>query len=169
MIGRKKNINIKILIGALALILLQSNLLAQNNQQDGKKKSSISNLLTKNKAKKNKTCTLRYQELSEQKIVFEKTFFDYGEIYVGREGIATFNFHNEGGKDLFIKDIETSCGCLDVSFDKKAIKPGQISQIKIRYNTNIVGEIKRSITVISNDVTNPRITLLLTGEVVLRR
>ena len=38
--------------------------------------------------------------------------------------------------------------------------------IKIRYNTNIVGEIKRSVVVNTNDSKRPKIVLRIIGNVV---
>ena len=43
-----------------------------------------------------------------------------------------------------------------IDYSKDAIQPKAKSKIKVKYNTNIVGEIKRSVTVICNDVDKPR-------------
>lgn len=98
-------------------------------------------------------------------MVLDKTFFDFGQLQQGADTHAVFTIKNMGMQDLYILDVELSCGCLDVEFDKGPVGFGQTSQIKIKYNTNIVGQISRSITVLSNDKKKERMTLLLTGEV----
>jgi hypothetical protein len=103
---------------------------------------------------------------SHPKIVFEQTSYDYGAIFAGDNGEITFNFKNEGKSPLIISNVVSSCGCVVPFWSKDPLMPSQNGTIKIKYNTNIVGDIKRSITVSTNDPNQSRVVLILTGKVV---
>ena len=80
---------------------------------------------------------------SKPNIVFETTSHDYGVIFAGDNGEVVFKFKNEGKSPLIINNVVAS-------------------------NTNIISDIKRSITVSTNDPQKPRIVLILTGKVIRR-
>lgn len=100
------------------------------------------------------------------KIVFENTSHDYGVIFAGDNGDVIFNFKNEGKSPLIINNVVSSCGCTVPKWSKDPIMPQQNGNIKVSYNTNIIGDIKRSITVTTNDPEKPRIVLILTGKII---
>ena len=103
---------------------------------------------------------------SQPKIVFEQTSYDYGLIFAGDNGEVSFNFKNEGKSPLIINNVVSSCGCTVAKWSKDPVMPNQSGSIKVTYNTNIIGDIKRSITVTTNDPKLSRIVLILTGKVV---
>lgn len=103
---------------------------------------------------------------SNPKIVFEQTSYDYGLIFAGDDGEINFKFKNEGKSPLIISNVVSSCGCAVPYWSKDPIMPSKSGTIKVNYNTNIVGDIKRSITVSTNDPNQSRIVLILTGKVV---
>ena len=103
---------------------------------------------------------------SKPNIVFEKTSHDYGVIFAGDNGEVVFNFKNEGNTPLVINNVVASCGCTVPKWSKNPIMPKQSGDIKVEYNTNIIGDIKRSITVSTNDPDKPLIVLILTGKIV---
>lgn len=105
---------------------------------------------------------------SSPKISFESTSHDYGVIFAGDNGEFDFNFKNEGNSPLIISNIVSSCGCTLVKWSEDPLMPNQTGTIKVEYNTNIVGDIKRSITVSTNDQSQNRIVLILTGKVVAK-
>lgn len=67
---------------------------------------------------------------------------------------------------MIVEDIKVSCGCTLVEWSQDPILPEQSAEITVRYNSNIVGTIKRSIVVHTNDIKQERILLMLTGNVV---
>ena len=103
---------------------------------------------------------------TQPKIVFEQTSYDYGLIFAGDNGEVSFNFKNEGKSPLIINNVVSSCGCTVAKWSKDPVMPNQSGSIKLTYNTNIIGDIKRSITVTTNDPKLSRIVLILTGKVV---
>mgnify|MGYP000895434418 CR=1 FL=1 len=105
---------------------------------------------------------------TQPKITFETTSHNYGVIFAGDNGEVDFNFKNEGKSPLIISNIVSSCGCMIVKWSKDPIMPNKKGTIKVAYNTNIIGDIKRSITVSTNDQSQNRIVLILTGKVVAK-
>ncbi|MBQ9253205.1 MAG: DUF1573 domain-containing protein [Bacteroidales bacterium] len=149
---------------ALALLLMAGDLYAQNNDSSHKKTNPVKSFI--NNLKGNKAENKTENNQTTPKISIDKTYFDYGQVSQGGNGVAEFSVTNIGGGELVIEDIKVSCGCVVVEFDSSPIKPNETKTIKVKYNTNIVGEIKRSIVIKSNDNQNPKIVLRLTGEVV---
>lgn len=98
------------------------------------------------------------------KIVFEETTIDYGEIEKGADGVRTFKFTNTGNAPLVIEDIKSTCGCTIPKKPDGPIMPGASDTIQVKYDTNRVGPIRRSISVYSN-ADEPIITLNIRGTV----
>ncbi len=97
---------------------------------------------------------------------FDMVSYDFGEILQGKNTEVVFTLTNKGEFPLVIEDINVSCGCTLVNWKDDPILPNQSSKIVVKYNTNIIGSIKRSIVVNTNDRYNDRILLMLTGNVV---
>lgn len=97
---------------------------------------------------------------------FDVVAIDFGEILQGRDTEAIFTLTNKGKAPLIIEDIKVSCGCTLVDWTQDPIPCGQSTEIIVKYNTNIIGTIKRSIVVNTNDGSKERILLMLTGNVV---
>lgn len=83
-------------------------------------------------------------------IVFDRMEFDYGDIETGSEGVCVFNFTNTGKEPLMLTNVSASCGCTVPSWTRDPIKPGEKGEIKVKYNTGIMGPFNKSITVNSN-------------------
>ena len=97
------------------------------------------------------------------KMTFAATTVDYVIISKGSEPTRTFNFKNTGNAPLLITDAKASCGCTVPTFPKDAIMPGESSTITVRYDTNRIGVISKSITITSN--AGEPVVLKITGEV----
>ena len=81
---------------------------------------------------------------------FETEVIDYGIIMQNSNGLKIFTFTNSGNAPLIISEVKTSCGCTVPTYSKEAILPGDVGQIKIKYNTKKVGSFTKTITVLSN-------------------
>lgn len=105
---------------------------------------------------------LQAQEVKEAKgkkakvaeITFESLEYDYGNIYKGDNGECEFVFKNTGKAPLQITTARASCGCTVPSWPKEPIAPGKKAVIRVKYDTNRLGTINKSITVTSNAVNN---------------
>lgn len=97
---------------------------------------------------------------------FDRFSHDFGEIQRGKEATAVFSLVNQGLAPLVVENITASCGCTIAEWDKEPLMPQDTMQIKVSYNSNIVGAIKRSVVVKTNDIKRTRTLLTITGNVV---
>ena len=67
-------------------------------------------------------------ELNIPKIVFAETEYDFGKVSAGAEKTCTFDFINDGGKDLVIERIYASCGCTTTTAGSMVVKPSQVKE-----------------------------------------
>lgn len=99
------------------------------------------------------------------KIEFKSDTIDYGTIEKGSNGVRVFEFTNTGNAPLIISNVTSSCGCTIPKKPDAPILPGKTGEIEVKYDTNRVNPIRKTITVISNADT-PTIALKIKGEVV---
>jgi hypothetical protein len=99
------------------------------------------------------------------KIEFKSDTVDYGTIEKGADGLRVFEFTNTGDAPLIVSKVTSSCGCTVPKWSKDPILPGQKGEIQVKYDTNRVNPIRKTITVISNANT-PTVALKIKGEVI---
>lgn len=99
------------------------------------------------------------------KIEFKTDVIDYGTIEKGADGVRTFEFTNTGDAPLIITKVSSSCGCTVPKKPDEPIMPGKTGEIQVKYDTNRVMPIRKTITVLSNADT-PTIALKIKGEVI---
>lgn len=99
------------------------------------------------------------------KIEFKDTTIDYGTIEKGSNGVRTFEFTNTGNAPLIISKVSSSCGCTIPKKPDGPIMPGETGNIEVKYDTNRVNPIRKTITVMSNAET-PTVALKIKGLVV---
>jgi hypothetical protein len=99
------------------------------------------------------------------KIEFESTVIDYGTIEKGADGVRVFKFTNTGNAPLIVSKVKSSCGCTVPKKPEKPILPGESGEIQVKYDTNRVMPIRKTITVTSNADT-PTVALKIKGTVI---
>ncbi|MBK9108986.1 MAG: DUF1573 domain-containing protein [Saprospiraceae bacterium] len=82
---------------------------------------------------------------------WESTVVDYGEIKKGSEPLRKAVFTNTGTEPLIIMSARGSCGCTVPTWPKEPIMPGEKGVIEIRYDTQRVGPINKSVSVTTNE------------------
>ncbi|XMO87235.1 DUF1573 domain-containing protein [Algibacter sp. AS12] len=102
---------------------------------------------------------------AQAKIEFKAETIDYGTIEKGADGVRVFEFTNTGNEPLIISNVKSSCGCTVPSKPDGPIMPGKTGEIKVKYDTNRVNPIRKTITVMSNADT-PTVALKIKGLVV---
>ena len=102
---------------------------------------------------------------AQAKIEFKTDIIDYGTVEKGSDGVRTFQFTNTGNEPLIITNAKSSCGCTVPNWPKEPIMPNETGEIKVKYDTNRVNPIRKTITVISNAET-PTVALKIKGEVI---
>ncbi len=95
---------------------------------------------------------------------FDKTTHDYGNIKQGDNGECVFKFTNNGKEPLVITSCMGSCGCTVPQCPTAPVLPGKVGEIKVKYDTNRVGGIHKTVTVNSNAKSGAMI-LTITGNV----
>ena len=99
------------------------------------------------------------------KIDFKSDTIDYGTIEKGSNGVRVFEFTNTGNAPLIISNVTSTCGCTIPKKPKEPILPGKTGVIEVKYDTNRVNPIRKTITVLSNAET-PTIALKIKGLVI---
>ena len=103
---------------------------------------------------------------SEAVLKFNETTYNFGKIYYGSDGTHDFKFVNAGKEPLLLSRPRSSCGCTVPAWPKAPILPGDSGTINVAYNTHILGEFNKTVTVYSNE---PRpVVLHIHGKVISR-
>lgn len=98
------------------------------------------------------------------KITFEQETYDFGIIRKGSKATVDFVLKNTGKKPLVLTNVRSSCGCTVPTWPKDPIKRKKSGVINVRYNSNIVGNFSKTITVYTNTAKSP-IRLRIKGTV----
>ncbi|MBD8017628.1 MULTISPECIES: DUF1573 domain-containing protein [Kaistella] len=109
--------------------------------------------------------TASFAFATAQTISFDKTTFDYGTVKAGSEGHRMFTVKNTGDKPLIISKVQASCGCTTPEWSQEPIMPGKTAQLKVGYDTKIVGPFAKIIEVYSNDPASSRSVINIKGTV----
>lgn len=106
------------------------------------------------------------QRQNAPKIEFENNTFDFGTIKAGDKVDHNYKFINKGKSDLIIRKVQPACGCTATNLSSSVIKPGETGTISTSFNsTGRAGVTNKTITVITNDPGNSRVTLWIKGTV----
>ncbi len=101
---------------------------------------------------------------AQAEISFKSETVNYGEIAKGSDGVRVFTFTNTGNAPLIISEVKSSCGCTVPEKPDGPIAPGESNTIQVKYDTNRVGPIRKTVTVYSN-AEEPVKALKIKGEV----
>ena len=102
----------------------------------------------------------------EPVMTFEHETWDFGKINEGEEVRHIFKFTNTGDEDLVIRNAQASCGCTVPRWERKPIRPGETSEIEVKFNSSgKPGNQSKNVTITAN--TNPPETILSFKAVVL--
>ena len=87
----------------------------------------------------------------------EGIVYDYGTLTKGANGITFFVFTNTGKEPLIIEKANSSCGCTVPKTPNYPILPGVKDSIQVKYDTNRLGTINKTVTLMSNASNSPTI------------
>ena len=93
------------------------------------------------------------------------TTVDFGTIEKDSDPFRQVTFKNVGTEPLVIKNAKGSCGCTVPTYEKAPILPGESSVIKIRYATNRLGKINKTVTLYTNEGDNVKRVIKVIGMV----
>ncbi len=98
-------------------------------------------------------------EMPRTKVEFEEKSFDFGELTEGDKAEHVFRFTNTGDEPLIINSAKGSCGCTVPDWPKEPIAPGEMGEIKVKFNSKGKRN-KQTKTVTINANTDPNPTRL---------
>lgn len=99
------------------------------------------------------------------KLVPVEAIQDVGKVAKGEKVKVDFAIRNDGQVELVLSDVHPTCGCTVASFDAR-IPPGGVGKIHAEIDTvDFAGPIAKTITVLSNDPVQPRVTLTIKAKV----
>jgi Protein of unknown function (DUF1573) len=105
---------------------------------------------------------------SGPRIEFESTVYDFGRVGPGQKLAGEFKFTNTGDTLLKITKVEKCCGAV-TRLDKTEFEPGETGVLKVQYTSSRTAhKTNKKLYVSSNDKANPRATLTILAETVLR-
>lgn len=112
------------------------------------------------------TCAQAYSGNKKAgKMVFIENEHNFGLIHQGAAAEFIFVFRNVGNEPIVINHVQSSCGCTIPEWSKEPVGKNQTGAIKVNYNTNILGNFRKTILVHSNAINSP-VTLTVKGTVV---
>lgn len=101
-------------------------------------------------------------------ITIDKEVHDYGNVEQGGNGECTFTVTNTGNEPLILQMCKGSCGCTVPTCPKEPIAPGASATITVKYDTNRVGPINKTVTITSNAVNEPSKMIRIKGNIVAK-
>jgi len=107
---------------------------------------------------------LREVDRLKTTLVFDTLDIDFGLLEYNQPEKATYNFTNTGTHPLVIYRVTASCGCTEVEWPEKVIRPEKTSTITITYDAARQGQFRKTVYVYTNTKNSP-IELTLKGTV----
>ncbi len=102
------------------------------------------------------------------KLTPETLNYDFGSVVQGETVEYSFRFQNSGDQVLEIGQVRTSCGCTAALLSARRLAPGEIGELKVRFNSQgFRGKIHKTITVDTNDPEQPSVIFNLRGMITL--
>lgn len=101
-------------------------------------------------------------------ISIDKEAHDYGTLEQGGNGECVFVVTNTGNEPLIIQMCKGSCGCTVPSCPQEPIAPGASAKITVKYDTNRVGPINKTVTITSNATNEPSKMIRIKGNIVAK-
>ncbi len=92
-------------------------------------------------------------------IKWVNSIIDLGEIPLNVPAEAIFEFSNIGSEPVLIASVKSSCGCTVPEYSKEPVLPKASSTLSAIYNAKSLGAFQKTITVITNDNLEHRLTL----------
>jgi len=106
------------------------------------------------------------QVQSGPELALDKDIHDYGTILQNGDGVCHFTVTNTGNEPLIISNAKGSCGCTVPKWSNEPIMPGQSTVIDVKYATNRIGPINKSVTITSNATNSPTKVIRIKGKVI---
>lgn len=105
-------------------------------------------------------------DASSGKIQFAEPVYDFGKVSSGELVKHEYIFTNIGNADLDLSNVQPSCGCTTAGDWTHKVPPGKTGVVPIQFNSaNYGGPVTKTVTVTSNDKSQPTVVLQLKGTI----
>jgi len=92
--------------------------------------------------------------------------YDFGKVERGQKVSKVFKVKNSGKTPLTISQVRSACNCITQTLTPETIAPGKHGKQEVIYNPFKDGANKDIITIFSNDLNNPEISITFSADVV---
>ncbi len=97
-------------------------------------------------------------------IILSDSEIDLGKVKINTLKESEFTITNVGNVHLTIYQMATSCGCTEVEWTQKPIKPSKSTTIKLKYYDKYPGFFHKTITIYAN--TDKPVEVKIKGELI---
>ncbi len=94
------------------------------------------------------------------------TAIDFGSVVLGSSGNSPLTFSNTGVGELSVTSLSASPGVFSVSSPTLKVAAGSSGSVQVVFTPSALGLFQGTLSVASNDPTNPSLTVKLTGAAV---
>lgn len=109
---------------------------------------------------------IKTSQLNSPKLKLSEYIHNFGDVKKGERLELIINFKNEGNEDLLITNTIPSCECVSISLDTKQLQPNENGKLLLSVDTKkIIGKIFRTVTLLSNDTSEPQQVITLTANI----
>ena len=88
-------------------------------------------------------------------VSFDTTLVDLGHFPWQEPQSFTFTLKNTGDRPLVIRDVVSSCGCVEVEYPEEPVRAGHERELRVRYRAKSRGPVSQSMLVYSNAEKSP--------------
>ncbi|QHT69905.1 DUF1573 domain-containing protein [Rhodocytophaga rosea] len=99
-------------------------------------------------------------------LALNKNSHNFGKLEKGQTAKTTFVVHNTGKSDLQIQRLQSACACVNYTVSKNSIAPGEQATLELTYRPRNLEQQNEAVSLTSNDLKNPVISLTLQAQVV---
>jgi hypothetical protein len=105
---------------------------------------------------------------AEEKV--DPNLWDFKDVPAGEKVTHNFLIKNNSSITLNIKNVNTSCGCTASEIKNKSLKPGEETQLEVRFNSaKYNGPVTQFVYVNTDDVDNPVVKYTIRANVVVKK
>ena len=99
-------------------------------------------------------------------ILFDTLIHDFGTIIEGERVLCYFEYENTGEGDLVITEVETTCGCTTLDWNKEPLKPGKRAQLQVVFDTHGRSGAQLKPMAVKTSATTPVVWLTIKANVI---
>ena len=100
------------------------------------------------------------------KLVFAQEMYNFGDVKEGDVIGKYIHFRNDGTAPLVLSKVIANCGCIEVRYPDKPVKPGDTGKIEVIFDTNgFYGRQVKFLKIFSNDSSSTEKELMIFATV----